>query len=326
MSPARAASLEDAYAACLALASAHYENFPVASRLLPARLRPHVAAVYAFARMADDFADEPGLTDTARLDLLDWWHRCLHAAVAGEPVPDVPQVPQVPSVPSVSSVSSVAPVPSGASVALIFAALGDTIARFRLPVGLFEDLLSAFRQDVVTTRYETWAEVLDYCRRSANPVGRLVLRLALAGPGARGVDDALDRQSDAVCTALQLTNFWQDAGIDWSRGRLYVPAEAWRPAGATPEALGTAPLDPAWREVIGAAVRRTRVLFEDGRPVADAVGGRLGWELAATWHGGMRILERLERSGFDPVAARPKLGPGDALVIGWRTARWRMFG
>jgi squalene synthase HpnC len=312
-----AASLEDAYAACLALARAHYENFPVASRLLPARLRPHIAAVYAFARVADDFADEPGCTDTDRLERLDWWHRCLQATQEGDKVPQVPQVPSVPSV---------ATVPSASSAALIFAALGDTIARFQLPVPLFEDLLSAFKQDVVTTRYETWDEVHDYCRRSANPVGRLVLRLALRRPGVAFDDHLLDRQSDAVCTALQLTNFWQDLGIDWARGRLYLPAEAWRPSGATLDALGTSPLDPAWRGVLADAVRRTRTIFEEGRPVADAVGGRLGWELAATWHGGMRILECLERSGFDPLTARPALGAGDALVIGWRTVRWRVFG
>ncbi|MDP2390893.1 MAG: squalene/phytoene synthase family protein, partial [Acidobacteriota bacterium] len=184
-------NLQQAYAACQRLAESHYENFPVASRLMPARLRPHVAAIYAFARTADDFADEPGREPEERLRLLEEWRRKLYEP----PVDDT------------------------------FIALHDTIERFDLPIGLFEDLISAFTQDVSTTRYASWNDVLDYCRRSANPVGRLVLRLS----GYR--DEALDRASDAVCTALQLTNFWQDLAIDWPRGRLYVPEETWRAAG-----------------------------------------------------------------------------------------------
>ncbi|MGE3274520.1 MAG: squalene synthase HpnC [Vicinamibacterales bacterium] len=321
-----AASLDGAYAACLSIAHAHYENFPVASRLLPARLRPHVAAVYAFARVADDFADEPGRSDRERLELLDGWHRCLLACADGNPdLVERPRHPSVPSVPSVAPVPSVTPVAAaGVDTGAIFAALADTIQRFSLPLPLFEDLLSAFKQDVVTSRYDAWSDVLDYCRRSANPVGRLVLRLALWRPGRPFRDERLDRQSDAVCTALQLANFWQDFGVDWSRGRLYVPAEEWRAAGADPSTIGTGPLDESWRRVLAAAVARTRVLFDEGRPVSAAVGGRLGWELAATWHGGMRVLERLEASGYDPVTARPSLGATDAMVIGWRTVRERI--
>lgn len=289
-------TLEQAYAACQALAESHYENFPVASKLMPARLRPHVAAVYAFARTADDFADEPGRAPEERLRLLDEWGRRLE----GEHFPDPTPSPDRTCPPD-----------------MIFSALADTRARFNLPADLFHDLLSAFRQDVVTTRYESWDTVLDYCRRSANPVGRLVLRLS----GYR--DDALDRASDAVCTALQLTNFWQDLAIDWPRGRLYVPAEVWRAAGADPASLDRGRMTPEWTAAMRACGQRTRELFAAGRPVCDGVGGRLRYELRATWLGGSRILHRLESVDYDVFSSRPKLGGSDALVIASKTLLWR---
>ena len=276
-------NLKQAYAACQALAESHYENFPVASKLMPARLRPHVAAIYAFARTADDFADEPGRESDERLRLLDGWQQKLHRP----PVDD------------------------------IFIALHDTIERFQLPVTLLEDLLSAFRQDVVTTRYQSWSALLDYCRRSANPVGRLVLRLS----GYR--DDALDRASDAVCTALQLTNFWQDLAIDWPRGRLYVPEETWRAAGADPAMLDRRHMTAEWTAAMRACGERTRRLFDEGRPVCDGVDGRLRYELRATWLGGSRILDRLEAVNFNVVTSRPALGISDALVIASKTLLWR---
>jgi squalene synthase HpnC len=279
-----AAELRAAYDACLALAQSHYENFPVASRLMPAPLRPHIAAVYAFARIADDYADEPGYETAERLRLLQDWRRRLH-----DPEESTNE----------------------------FVALHDTIARFDLPVSLFDDLLDAFTQDVTTTRYQTWSSVLDYCRRSANPVGRLVLRLS----GYR--DGSLDAASDAVCTALQLTNFWQDLAIDWGRGRLYVPEDVWQPSGAAPELLDANRLAPEWRAAMAECSRRTRALFHEGRPVCDGVSGRLRYELRATWLGGTRILDRLDRSGFDVFTARPKLGPADALVIACGTLLWR---
>jgi squalene synthase HpnC len=288
------ARLDAAYAACLSLARSHYENFPVASWLVPAALRPHVAAVYAFARIADDFADEPGHSPRERLRLLDEWQDALHRALgAGEPL-DPAAAPQQ---------------------AAVFTALAHTIRTFELPVALFEALLSAFRQDVVVDRYADWTAVDDYCRRSANPVGRLVLRLF----GHR--DDRLDGWSDAICTALQLANFWQDFAVDWSRGRLYVPETEWRGGGASPSDLrpGATSLPREWRRVLAACTARTRGLFDAGAPLLSGVGGRLRWELRATWHGGMRVLERLEQGGFDPLSARPRLGPADALVVGWRT-------
>jgi hydroxysqualene synthase len=280
------AALDAAYAHCQALASSHYENFPVASWLVPARIRPHVAAVYAFARSADDFADEDGYDTAERFRLLDDWLARLHVAAG----------------------------PGADASDPIFLALGHTIRTCKLPVDLFEALLSAFRQDITVTRYATWADVDDYCRRSANPVGRLVLRLF-------GHDDArLDAWSDAICTALQLTNFWQDFAVDWRRGRLYVPEEQWRASGAHPDELSatmtTTPRE--WQQALAASAARTRALFYRGRPLLEYTRGRLRLELEATWHGGTRVLEKLEQGRFDPVAARPKLGIGDGLVIAWR--------
>ena len=274
-----ARSLAGAYAHCEQLARAHYENFPVASRLLPAPMRPHIAAIYAFARTADDFADEPGLSAPERLGLLDMWGRKLRAHSSEDPV---------------------------------FLALANTIRQHHLPVSLFEDLLSAFTQDVTTSRYERWTDILDYCRRSANPVGRLVLRVA-------GYDDPrLDRASDAVCTALQLTNFWQDLERDWTIGRLYVPAEDRQQAGARDEDLSARRMTAEWRQVMSVMVERTRELFAKGRPVCDGVSGRLRWELRLTWLGGAKILDKLERAGFDVFHNRPTVGKGDvpALIRG----------
>ena len=294
-------NLKQAYEACQALAESHYENFPVASRLMPARLRPHVAAIYAFARTADDCADEPGREPGERLRLLDEWGRRLD----GERFPDPP------------SRDALRGAGESCPPDMIFSALADTRARFDLPAELFHDLLSAFKQDVVTTRYQSWAAVLDYCRRSANPVGRLILRLS----GHR--DDALDRASDAVCTALQLTNFWQDLAIDWLRGRLYVPEETWRAAGADPAMLDRRHMTAEWTAAMRACGERTRRLFAQGRPVCDGVGGRLRYELRATWLGGSRILDRLEAGNFNVFTSRPALGISDAIVIASKTLLWR---
>jgi phytoene synthase len=298
--------LRAAYAHCEQIASLHYENFPVASRLLPAKLRPHVAAVYAFARTADDFADEPGYHATERLQLLSDWRNKLHATGTGSREPGTPD-------PRSPDPGSRIPDPDR-----VFRALHDTIDRFSLPMQLFDDLLDAFVQDVGTPRYSTWADVLDYSRRSANPVGRLVLRLS----GYH--DDRLDAASDAVCTALQLTNFWQDLAIDWSRGRLYVPEEIWRAHNADVSSLDAKHMTTQWKAAMADCGARTRALFERGRPVCDGVSGRLRYELRATWLGGTRILDRLEAVGYDVFrSGRPKLGASDALVIACGTLLWR---
>jgi hydroxysqualene synthase len=286
--------LAAAYAACETLARQHYENFPVASHLLPRAMRPHVAAVYAFARVADDYADEGSLPPSERLQRLDQWGARLRACTSDTTHDD-----------------------EGGSAALIFRALGHTIRECGLPVPLLEDLLSAFRQDTTTPRYGRWEDVLDYCRRSANPVGRLVLRIA----GYR--DPRLDVASDAVCTALQLTNFWQDLEVDWRRGRLYVPADVASQHGACEADLNAGSLSPAWRATIEDLADRTEQQFRLGRAVCDGVAGRLKVELRFTWLGGMRVLERLRGVGFDVFRSRPTLTPRDLPVLAWRAWRWR---
>jgi len=280
----------DPYAVCLDIVRAHHENFPVASWLVPARMRRHIAAVYAFARIADDFADEGECSAETRHALLGKWEARLHARAPGGD--------------------------DGTDEGAVFAALARTIDECRLPVSLFTDLLSAFRQDIDVTRYATWPDLLDYCRRSANPVGRLVLRIS-------GRDEAaLDASSDALCTALQLTNFWQDLARDWKKGRVYLPAEVMAAHGASEAAIAAGTMTPPLAAALADAAARTRALFDRGRLVCGAVGGRLGFELRATWLGGTRILDRLERSQFDVFEARPSLGPRDALPISAGLVWW----
>jgi squalene synthase HpnC len=296
-------TVDQAYARCQQVAAAHYENFPVASRLLPARMRPHVAAVYAFARAADDFADEGRVSEAERLAWLGEWRdlrrRGMPAALRARSVGHV----------------------AADDVQATFIALQDTISRCRLPPQLFDDLLSAFSQDVTTRRYAMWHDLLDYCRRSANPVGRLVLGIA-------GVyDEAAARQSDAVCTALQLANFWQDLGEDWrQRDRLYVPEEVLRLHGAHTRALDADGVDDAWRAVMRDLGNRTQRLFEDGRPVCDAVHGRLRYELRATWLGGTLVLRRTLQQRQRSLCARPVLSKADLVRIAARALFWRHDG
>lgn len=286
--------LARAYEACEALARSHYENFPVASRLLPPAMRPHVAAVYAFARVADDIADEGAAPAADRLARLRAWQDRLHGAANGSGGASAP----------------------GDREGLIVAALGHSIRTLDLPVSLFDDLLSAFGQDTMTPRYDSWSDVLDYCRRSANPIGRLVLRIA----GYR--DESLDRSSDAFCTALQLTNFWQDFGRDWRAGRLYVPREIWTSCGAVEADLDGGRMTPAWMRAMARCIELTRPLFAGGRAVCDGVRGRLRLELRFTWLGGTRILERVERDESRLLDRRPTLGAADVPALVWRAARW----
>jgi squalene synthase HpnC len=292
--------LAAAYASCARDARTHYENFPVASWLVPRHMRHHVAAVYAFARAADDFADEGARPVDERYVLLDSWLCRLRETVSASP--NAPSRPIAEGEP--------------ANTNEIFLALGATIRAKQLPSDLFEDLLSAFRQDVTVTRYESWPDVMDYCRRSANPVGRLVLRIADYR------DAKLDGWSDAICTALQLTNFWQDLKIDFDRGRVYIPEDEMRAHGASPSDLSASMMTPAWTRTVAAAVSRTRALFNEGLPLCDAVRGRLKYELRATWLGGTRILDRLERSEYDMIHLRPSLGAADAPWFIWRMLSW----
>lgn len=288
--------VEQAYALCERDARRHYENFPVASVLIPPAMRRHVAAVYAFARAADDFADEGDRSRAERLALLGSWRTRLHGAADGSGNAHPPRQGEP------------------AHTQAIFLALGASIRRLALPRQLFDDLLSAFEQDVAGADYETWDDLLEYCRRSANPVGRLVLRIA-------GLTEArLDELSDAICSALQLTNFWQDFGVDARRGRLYLPRELRRAHQAEGVAV-TAPLDITWRRALGEAVARTRQLFDRGRPLCGALPGRLRYEVHATWLGGVRVLDLIERSDFDVLTKRPSLGVTDAAWVALRLLR-----
>ena len=271
------------------MARAHYENFPVASWLVPPSMRRHIAALYAFARVADDFADEDRRTAAERLRLLDDWQNRLHACIKED---------------------------GGDPGDLIFVALSATIRARSLPIELFEDLLSAFRQDITTHRYATWDAVLDYCRRSANPVGRLVLRIGGYD------DDTLDRSSDALCTALQLTNFWQDLDRDWAMGRLYVPLDDVEACQAHVQDLDDRRFSASWQHALTRVGGRTRALFGAGRGVCDGVDRHLRHQLRLTWLGGVRILDRLEQAHYNVFASRPTLGLKDAPSLMWDALLW----
>jgi squalene synthase HpnC len=284
-----------AYAACEALARSHYENFPVASRLLPRAMRPHVAAVYAFARVADDIADEGARPADERRLQLDAWQRRLHAALAVERAAELPHDHED----------------------LIIVAVAHSIGMLDLPVALFDDLITAFEQDTMTSRYDSWSDVLEYCRRSANPIGRLVLRIA------GYCNDTLDRSSDALCTALQLTNFWQDLGRDWQAGRVYVPRDVQARYGAREDDLANSVMTDAWTRAISECIVITDELFARGRGVCDGVAGRLRYELRITWLGGRRILERVGAASGYLMIARPTLTTTDLPLLLWRTLRWR---
>lgn len=282
-----------AHASAAAPAIRHYENFPVASWLCPASLRPAVAAIYWFARTADDLADEGGDPPAQRLADLAAYGTDLASCAADREVS--PRWRHV------------------------FEPLGDAIGRFALPLAPLQDLLSAFRQDVVKTRdgagYADRAELLGYCSRSANPVGRLLLHLY----GIRDAD-ALAR-SDDICTALQLANFWQDLSVDLPRGRFYLPASECRAHGLDPLAPASWPAHPQARQLVAAQVAWARGLMRSGAPLVHQVPGRAGWELRLVVQGGLRILDRVEAIGFDSFRVRPRLGAADLPVLLWRAVR-----
>jgi squalene synthase HpnC len=269
----------------------HYENFPVASLLCPARLRPAVRAIYAFARTADDIADEGDAAPSQRLASLAAYRQDLEAIASDRPAST--RWPEV------------------------FVPLATALRSHRLPVDLLAALLDAFTQDVTVTRYADRAALLDYCRRSANPVGRLLLHLY----GVAG-SDALAR-SDAICTALQLANFWQDLGRDTARGRLYVPEADCRRHGADPAALRAGRDGEAARAVVRELVAWSRDLMGFGAPLVQAIAGRAGWELRLVVQGGLRILERIDRLDGATLLQRPTIGARDAATIAWRALRMR---
>jgi squalene synthase HpnC len=267
----------------------HYENFPVASILMPARLRPPVTVIYAFARSADDFADEGDVPPAERLAALDAYRAELDRIEAGA----APQTP-------------------------LFERLAAVIAEFRLPVQPFRDLLDAFSQDVVKTRYASFAEVMDYCRRSADPVGRLMLHLYGEATPVNM------QQSDAICSALQLVNFWQDVAIDWRKDRVYLPQEDLARFGVTEDQIAAGRTNDAWRALIAFEVGRARAMLHSGAPLARALPGRIGWEIRMILQGGLRILEKIERVRGDVFRHRPVLGPLDWPLMLARAASNRL--
>ncbi len=266
-------------------------------------MRPHIAAVYAFARLADDIADEGADPPEQRVARLHAWRDRLHEAVARPRMDVRPQGVENGRDPETLD-------------ALVLIAVSGTIRALDLPLTLFDDLVSAFGQDITTHRYASWPALFDYCRRSAEPVGRLVLRIA----GHRS--ESVDRSSDALCTALQLTNFWQDLGRDLRAGRLYVPREVQARAGASEEQLVAGRWSDGWTRAMEECIAVTREHFDRGRDVCNQVSGRLRFELRLTWLGGSRILDRVERARTDLISQRPTLGRGDLPALLWRAAWW----
>lgn len=261
----------------------HYENFPVASLLLPARLRPAVEAIYAFARSADDIADEGDAIPQARLEALSRYEAALDRIEAGGDV-------------------------EGA----IFENIATIRKRYGLPLRPLRELISAFKQDVVTTRYATLEDLLDYGRRSANPVGHLMLFL-YGADSPRNLQD-----SDAICSALQLINFWQDVAIDWKKARIYLPQSDIARFGVTESHIVEGRVDDAWRSLMRFEVNRTRAMMLSGASLATRLPGRVGWELRLVVQGGLRILDRIEAVDYDVFRRRPALGPLDWLCMAWR--------
>jgi phytoene synthase len=249
------------------MAVRHYENFPVASLLLPAALREPIEIIYRFARSADDFADEGNDPPEVRLRKLNDYRGQLAA-------------PRDPLLRDVTKI----------------------IREHELPVGLFADLLDAFSQDVTKKRYANFPDVLDYCRRSANPVGRLLLHLF------KRTSDSNCRASDAICSALQLVNFWQDVDVDYLKdGRIYLPQDEMARHGVTEQHISQKICDDAWRALMKFQVQRARELMLSGKDLGRALPGRIGLEIRATIQGGLRILEKVERARYDVFRRRPKL-------------------
>jgi len=275
--------LRGAYARCRRLARRHYENFPTASYLVPRDKRDALAAIYAFARHVDDIADEPGVE--GRLEQLAEWRAKLADCYARKV--DHP----------------------------VFLALRDTVERFGLSRENFENLLRAFESDVLVNRHPSFASLLAYCTCSANPVGRLVLELF----GYR--DPQLFALSDSICTALQLTNFWQDVAVDFARDRVYLPQEDMARFNYTLDDLRAQRADARWRELLAYEIARTRELFERGRALPEEVRPELRRQLRLTWLGGMAILARIEAASYDVFRRRPSLGKWGFLRLYWRARR-----
>ncbi len=280
--PEKTPTLDEAQRWCRHLTETHYENFHVASWFLPERLRTHFYAIYAYCRVSDDLGDEVGNSSQSSA-LLDWWEEQLTACFHGEAVHPV------------------------------FVALAPTIQACKIPMEPFTDLLTAFRQDQAITRFATIEDILDYCRKSANPVGRLVLYIA-------GYSDAERfRLSDHTCTALQLANFWQDVRVDHAKGRIYLPqADMARfkvTEAALAEGIAEGRASEAVRELLRYEVGYTRVMFRSGLPLIGMVDRDLAVDLDLFSRGGLEILRAIEAQQFDVLRARPSLSKGRKAAL-----------
>jgi squalene synthase HpnC len=267
----RSWTVPQAFQFCERLTRDHYENFPVASLMVAREKRPYVCSIYSFARIADDYADEPGMTMAERIDSLTEWEEQLADSYRGHAHHPV------------------------------FIALRETVNRFDMPVELFQDLLRAFRSDVTTHRYETFEEVLGYCENSANPIGRLMLLLF------NYRSEATMELSDSICTALQLTNFWQDVSVDLEKDRVYIPLNDIREFGYSEEELFQRRNSPAFKDLMCFLIDRTQQMFREGKPLLSEVGRDLRMELRLTWNGGMKILNKIEQGEYDVLTRRPAL-------------------
>ncbi len=293
--PAVAPSEDEAFAYCERLAKSHYENFSVATWFLPKRLHKHFYSVYAYCRISDDLGDEVGDLQLS-LVLLDRWRQEL--ALTYESFQDGPARPQHP----------------------VLVALRCTIREFGIPQHEFADLLTAFRQDQSTHRYETFDDLLGYCKNSANPVGHLVLYLG-------GYSDA-ERQllSDYTCTALQLANFWQDVAVDYDKGRIYLPLEDLRRFGVSEQDIPARRFSPAFRELMRFEVQRAREWFERGLPLSRMVEGELALDIELFSRGGQAILNAIERQDYDVLSSRPTVSKLRKAALALRALSGKLMG
>ncbi len=286
--PDVAPTLEEARSFCQRLAETHYENFHVASWFLPRALRPHFHSIYAYCRISDDLGDEVGDTSVA-LAMLDLWGRELDACYE-----DRARHP-------------------------VFVALGETIRACSIPKEPFADLLIAFRQDQKVTRFATMHDVLEYCRYSANPVGRLVLY------ACGEVSEENFRLSDATCSALQLANFWQDVRVDWAKDRVYLPQDDMKRFGVSDQTIGKGIATPEFRDLLKYEVQSTRLMFAQGLPLINRVNRELALDLDLFSRGGLEILRAVERRNYDVLSGRPSISKGTKLQLALRALSGKLL-
>ncbi len=272
-------SAEDGFRYCEKIARSHYENFPVASFFIPKEMRKYIWTIYAFARIADDYADEPGYTLAERIDNLHQWDLYLEECYNGNPTHRV------------------------------FAALAETVERFQIPIELFKNLLTAFRSDVTVKKYQTYEDLLSYCSNSANPIGRLILLLF------NYRSELMMQYSDFICTALQLTNFWQDVSIDLNKERIYIPMEDIEEFDLTEQEILNKVFDDRFRNLMAFQTRRTADLFIEGKPLLSLVGKELSLELKLIWGGGTFVLQKIHAQDYNVLNKRPVITKFETIKL-----------